>query len=198
MEHLELAMLKVEELLGMKRKQLMEVLCAGHPIDPSELDDMEYKGISLGLPRWVEKLSWKKFKKTFHRDPDTGELRGWNVRIEQNAMDEPWVPMKRGDGLKTFGHYQVVDPAGYRMPKLDNRGLLIDYGLGDNGRFDPMKRMRDPLVAVNEGSSELLLGWSYVDLGFMRLGTPSFFSLERDIPLSHRVVPPRRRRQISA
>ena len=190
-------MTTVEDLLGMKRKQLMEVLRAGHAIDPNELDDMEYKGISLGLPGWVEKLSWKKFKKTFHRDPDTGELRGWNVRIEQNAMDEPWVPMKRGDGPKTFGHYRVVDPSGHKMPKLDNRGLLIHYGLGDNGRLDPLNRMRDPLVAVHSGSADLLLGWSYVDLGLLRLGTPSFFSLERDIPLTHRVQPPRRRKRIA-
>jgi hypothetical protein len=27
------------------------------------------------------------------------------------------------------------------------------------------------------------LGWSYLDLGFTRVGTPSFFSLERDQPL---------------
>ena len=46
----------------------------------------ENRGISLGLPAWVERLSWKKFAKAFHRDPRTQRLRGWNVRIEQGAL----------------------------------------------------------------------------------------------------------------
>jgi hypothetical protein len=37
---------------------------------------------------------------------------------------------------------------------------------------------------VNAGSSDALLGWSYVDLGAWRVGTPSYFTLERDRPLS--------------
>ena len=53
--------------------------------------------------------------------------------------------------------------------------LLIDYGKSGT---------RDPLVAVKEGSSELLLGWTYLDLGVTRIGTPSFFVLEREGPLS--------------
>ncbi|RLB64229.1 MAG: hypothetical protein DRI90_05055, partial [Deltaproteobacteria bacterium] len=63
----------------------MDLLTSGHSIDPRQLDDVEYRGISLGLPAIVEKLTWKKFKKVFHRDPATGVLRGWNVRMEQNG-----------------------------------------------------------------------------------------------------------------
>ena len=49
------------------------------------------------------------------------------------------------------------------------------------------------IVALVEGSADLLLGWSYVDLGGGLLGTPSFFSLERDGPLTHHAVPPLQR-----
>jgi hypothetical protein len=50
-----------------------------------------------------------------------------------------------------------------------------------------MSRMRDPIVALHEGSVDLLLGWSYLDLGFWRMPTPSYFLLEREGPLE-RVV----------
>jgi hypothetical protein len=36
---------------------------------------------------------------------------------------------------------------------------------------------------------ERLLGWTYLDLGVGRVGTPSYFVLEREGPLGY--VPPR-------
>ena len=96
----------------------------------------------------------------------------------------------RNGDRRTFGHFQVVDPADYRPPH-GGQGLLIHYGLGGNGFLDPTQRLRDPIVALSPGSTERLLGWSYVDLGFS-LPTPSYFLLERIGPLDHRVVPGRR------
>jgi hypothetical protein len=118
-------------------------------------------------------MTWKKFKKVFHRDPVTKRLRGWNVRIVQDGLDAPWTPKMRGDRPVTFGHFEVVQPS-ERRRRIPCRGLLLDYGL-----------LRDPLVAMVEGSTELLLGWSYLELGFTWLKTPSFFALLRDVPLTH-------------
>jgi hypothetical protein len=178
------------DLAAMSRRELMDVLRAGHPIDPHDLDDTEYKGVSLGLPAFVERLTWKTFKKVFHRDAGTGHLRGWNVRIEQNNPDAYTPKLTNGQPI-TFGHYRVVPLEGYRMPQPCDHGLMLDYGLGGNAPWDFISRVRDPIVAVNPGDSRLLLGWSYLDLGALRFGTPSFFSLERDIPLTHRVDPAR-------
>ena len=50
------------------------------------------RGTSLGLPALVEKLTWKTFQKTFYRDPRTGRLLGWNVRLEQDGLDAPSRP----------------------------------------------------------------------------------------------------------
>ena len=179
------------DFLPLRAAELRALLAEGHPIDARDLDDTEYKGTSLGLPGWVEALAWKKFKKTFHRDPTSGALRGWNVRLEQNALEEPCVPKTRGGKPVTFGHYVVVDPAGHRTPQGCDRGLLIHYGLGGNAPLDPMRRVRDPLVAVTAGSVEMLLGGSYVDLGWTRVGTPAFFLLEKDGALGHREPVPR-------
>jgi hypothetical protein len=175
-------MMHADDLLTMNRKQLERLLEQGHAVDPSELDDTEYCGVSLGLPAFVERLTWKKFKKVFHRDGEV--LRGWNVRLQQNGLGAPWLPLMKGSEPRTFGHFRVVDDSGT---------LLLDYGKGNNHRLDPIGALRDPLVALNEGSTELLLGGSYLDLGFARVGTPSFFSLRRDVPLGHRVSPPRPR-----
>jgi hypothetical protein len=171
----------LDPVLSMRRRELAEALGAGHPIDPRALDDAQYRGVSLGLPGWLERLTWKKFRKTFHRDPESGALRGWNVRLVQNGLDAPDEPMTRGDRAMTFGHYEVVDPGG-AVPN-GVRGLLIDYGRGGNGALDPAGRMRDPLVALEPGSVDRLLGWSYLDLGFATIGTPSYFLLVRDGPL---------------
>lgn len=184
-------MLTTRDLWQMSRRELAAVLSSGHAIDPWELSDWEYRGVALGLPRWFERLTWKTFKKAFHRDRERNVLRGWNVRLQQRGVDGPSIPIERRGAPLTFGHYHVVSARGRRMPLPAQGGLLIDYGLGGNARLDALQFMRDPLVAVNPGASNLLLGWSYLELGSLVLGTPSYFTLERDCALSHRVDPPR-------
>lgn len=171
------------DLLTMSAAQLRGLLAEGHPIDPRALDDTEYRGVSLGLPHLVEQLTWKKFKKTFHRDRARDVLRGWNVRCEQNGLDEPWLDRQRDGTPVTFGPFEVVAATGARLPAHARRGLLIDYGRG--GNLPPLSRLRDPIVALRAGDATLLLGWSYLDLGFSNLGTPSFFSLEYEGPLGY-------------
>jgi hypothetical protein len=172
-------MIAIEDLLRMDRAGLARLLHDGHPIDPRALDDTEYRGISLGLPAFIERLTWKTFKKVFCRDGE--RLRGWNVRMKQNGIAGPFEPlMKRG--AFTFGHFEVV--------ACDGR-LDLDYGRGHNGALDPLRALCDPLVSLEAGSVELLLGRSDVGIGTLRFATPSYFCLERDVPLSHRAEPPR-------
>ena len=172
----------------MDRRDLAGLMRDGHPIDPRTLDDSQYRGVSLGLPGFVVKLTWLKFRKTFHRDPGTDALRGWNVRLEQNGLDAPNVPRTRGGRTWAFGHYEVVR-GDERVPR-GGQGLLIDYGLGGNRGVSG--RIRDPLVALSHGNPRALLGWSYLDVGFARVGTPSYFLLEREGPLEEIFEPPRR------
>jgi hypothetical protein len=179
------------DLLSLDRRSLRGLLADGYPVDPDAIAGWQYRGVSLGLPAWVDRLAWKTFVKAFHRDPGARDVRGWNVRIEQTGLGGPIVPRVRGGGPMTFGHFRVVDPAGYRMPAHADRGLLLDYGLGGNASLDPTSRVRDPIVALAAGSADLLLGWTYLDLGALRLGTPSFFSLERAAPVEEVASPPR-------
>lgn len=182
------------DLLHAPRPELLRILREGHAIDPTKLDDYEYRGVSLGLPAFVERLTWKTFQKTFHRDPETGELRGWNVRLEQLGLDAESTPRrtKSGDPL-TFGHYRAVALDAASRARGIHEGLLLDYGESGNPRMDASALVRDPIAAVNAGSVELLLGWTLIALGSGTLATPSFFALERERPLTHRVAPPRPR-----
>jgi hypothetical protein len=163
-----------EPLLRASLRSLHRALRAGHPIDEHALDDAEYQGISVGLPKFVERFSWKTFTKTFHRDPATGALRGWNVRMEQTGIDGPPVPMERDGAPLTWGHYRVYP---------EGRALMIDYGVPSNPFL--LGRMRDPLVAVTKGDPNVLLGVSYLDFGIFRLWTPTYFVLVRRGPLTH-------------
>lgn len=185
--------MQARDLLGLSARELRAVFSGGHDVDPRALDDTEYRGVSLGLPTFFERLTWKKFKKAFHRDRGTGLLRGWNQRLEQNDLDGPCIPLLRGGRPVTFGHFHVVDPTGRSMPVPGRPALLLDYGLGENAALDFTRFVRDPIVAVNAGDARLLLGTMYLEIGPLRIPTPSFFTLELDGKLTDVVAPPRRK-----
>lgn len=181
----------LQSVVAMNAEALDRAMRQGAPVDREALRDRIYDGVSLNLPSLVEKLTWVKFAKVFKSDGDG--LRGWNCKVEQTALDAPWVLRQRGGTPETYGHYRVVSTAGYTMPRPYGAGdCMLDYGLGGNPRLDPSARVRDPVVALDE-RSELLLGWSYVDLGVARTPTPSYFVLRRGAPLDHDAPPPRGR-----
>lgn len=165
---------KALDLCSMSRSELESIFETASPVALEQIEGYRYRGVSLGLPGWVETLSWKKFAKAFERRSD-GLVHGWNLRIEQDDLSLPWRPrMKRGQEWR-FG------PFGMRLvPGSDH--VEIDYGLGTKG-LSPLRRVRDPLRSLDD-EGNLLLGCSQVDLGIgKRLGTPSWFVLERDQPL---------------
>lgn len=167
------------------RAELRRHIVEGHPIDPAAIEGYAYRGTSLGLPTLVVMATWRTFQKTFWRHPD-GRLLGWNVRLEQDGIDAPSRPKRRGGVPVIEWPYGVIPPAGVPMPEGFDRGLVIDYSLAPNS---PQQRLvKDPLVALSPGDHDALLGVSYVVLGGRCLETPTYFTLERD----HRIdwVPP--------
>ena len=167
------------------KAQLRARILGGHPVDPTALEGWAYRGTSLGLPRFVEKLTWKTFQKTFWREPSSGRLLGWNVRLNQDGVDAPSRPRVRHGEPVTTWHYEVITSTGVPMPGGFDRGLVIDYGRGKNPLLDTIRVTKDPLVAVEPGNSDLLLGVSYLALGGLCLETPTYFLLEREHRLEH-------------
>ena len=165
------------ELLALDRKALRQRLREGHAIDPSALDNAEYRGVSLGLSPRLVSLTWLTFRKTFLRDASTGQLRGWNVRMKQTGLDGAREPLVDASGNpRCFGHYTVRGVEGARAPLAPRGALLIDYGWSG---------MRDPIVALAPGDRSALLGFTYLAVGPLRIETPSFFLLEREGPLTY-------------
>jgi hypothetical protein len=179
----------LDELLAATPDALERFLAQGHPVDPTALDDTEYHGTSLGLPAFVEAVSWKTFKKVFRRDPATRTLRGWNVAVEQSGPHGDFRDRTRGGRRVTYGHYEVLPAGRYLVPNHHDRGLMLDYGRMARP-WSPFRPVRDTVVAVEAGSVKLLLGWMYLDLGLLRVPTRSYFTLQRGGPLTYDLTPP--------
>ena len=180
------------DLRSMSLRSLAKVMDQGHPVDLNLLEGREYHGVSLGLPVVVDKLLWKTFTKTVYRDPESGKLRGWNIRIQQKEKTWEYLYMTKNGVQITFGHYEVLEGKGQPMPCKWDQGIFLDYGAGGNLRTDPARSMRAPVIAVNEGSAELLLGWEFMRVGPLKVPTPSFWSLERAGEITHVVDRPKR------
>jgi hypothetical protein len=168
--------LKAADIWSMSKRELASVVAAGHAIDDAALEG-DFFGVSLGLPPLVERLTWKVFRKTFRRRGDA--VVGENVRMEQVGPTGPGEPKTKNGEPVTFGPFRVVDLPGDGTPFGCKSGVVLDYGR-EHPIWHPMAPVRDVLVAVNRGSSDLLVGALYLEVAGMRTKTSSFFTLERE------------------
>ena len=186
------APLTLDDLLSMDAEALHAIVARAHPLDLDALAGHRYLGVDLSLPAWMNRVLWKTFEKTFHRDPTSGVVRGWNVRLEQRGVGGPMVPMTDRSGRpKTFGHYHVRSAEGHRFPRGWTGPHFLDYGVAGNPLFDVARFGYTPLVAVNEGSMELLLGWEVFRIGSIFVPLRDYWALRLAGPLEHVVDPPR-------
>lgn len=164
-------------LFGLQRDALAERLRAGLPVDPARIAGSDYRGVSLGLPGFVERLTWKTFRKSFRADGD--RVRGLNVRLLQTGIDAAPEPRRERRGAPvTFGPFLVSPLPAHGTPFGCERGVVFDYG-ATHPAWHPIARTRDVVVALDE-ACDVLLGALYVEIGGLRLRTPSFFTLERE------------------
>lgn len=186
-------MITLDDLMGMDAKALHGVLLNGHPLDPAALAGNEYLGVDLSLPGFARKLLWHTFRKTFVHDEQGAGVRGWNVRMEQHGVGGTRVPMRdrRGKAL-TFGHYHVRERGGARFPRGYEGTHFLDYGAAGNPFFDLARLGYTPLVAVNGGSQELLLGWELLRVSGVFVPLPLYWALRYEGPVSEVVAAPNR------
>ena len=180
----------LDDLMAMDRRALRQVIDQGSPLDPATLAERMYLGVDLSLPNFARKLLWHTFRKTFHRDGE--QVRGWNVRMEQNGIDGPRRPLvdRRGRPI-TFGHYRIRERGEARFPGGWTGAHFLDYGVAGNTFLDLARFGYTPLVAVNAGSQDLLLGWEVFKIGPAFLPLPLFWALRYEGPLDEVIPPPR-------
>lgn len=184
------AVLSLEDLMAMNSEALHGVMCRGYPLDLDAIAGRQFLGVDLSLPGWARKLLWHTFRKTFVRDVPDGDLRGWNVRMEQHGVNGPRVPMKNRRGAPlTFGHYRVRSAEGIHFPRGWSGAHFLDYGTAGNSFFDLARLGYTPLVAVNEGRQDLLLGWEVFKLGPAMLPMALYWALRDEGPLEGAAAP---------
>jgi len=181
--------LSLDDLLKMSNLQRRQVVFNAHPFDLDALEGKMYRGIDLSLPPIMNKILWKTFRKTFVRDPKTKEIRGWNVRMQQTGWDGPGEPMTDSKGKQmSFGHYRVKSAKGLKFPGGWTGEQFLDYTIAGNPWYDPAGLGYTPLVAVNQGSNDLLLGWEIFKIGSVFVPLPDYWALKLEGPVDE-VVP---------
>jgi hypothetical protein len=175
-------MTTLEDLLAMSSAELYAIVERAAPLDPDALADTTYTGIDLSMPALFHRLFWKFFRKTFHRDPESGRVRGWNVKVEQTGWETPPAPKRDRHGQPlSFGHYELRSATGLRFPRGWQGAHYLDYRVAGNRFSDfPARVGYCPLVSVNAGSSDLLLGWEVFNLGGLLLPLSDFWALKRE------------------
>ena len=175
--------MRAEDIWKMSSRDLAALIANGHRIAHTALPG-NYRGVSLGLPAWIDAIAWKVFRKSFQRDPDRPDrIIGHNVRMQQPEellplhASPPPKPILRGGRPLTFGPF-AVRALPEHTPFHCRAGLLLDYG-ASHPFWHPLARLRDPIVAIQPDSVDLLLGASYLSLG-LSVRTPSYFTLERE------------------
>lgn len=181
----------LQDLMAMNRHQLHAIIERAHPLDLDALAEKQYQGVDLSLPPFMNRILWKTFRKTFHRDATGAPLRGWNVRMEQHGIDGPRVPMRDRSGNPwCFAHYELRSAVGKRFPRGWQGPFYLDYQECGNPFAEALGYT--PLVAVNEGSMDLLLGWEVFKLGPLFIPLPDYWALRLEGPLERVVPMPRR------
>ena len=92
---------------------------------------------------------------------------------------------------RVIGHYRIGSAAGLEFPGGWRGEQFLDYGIAGNHWYDPAALGYCPLVAVNEGDNDLLIGWEIFKLGPVLLPLPDFWALKREGPLDEVVPVPR-------
>ncbi len=158
---------------------LEEVMHSVQAPDSDKLAGWEFKGYnSMDL---TTVLGFRKFKKGFYRSD--GNVCGYNVKVDQNGLIDPWVDqVKKGESVK-HGWYDVLDIDAESTDNLYPNSLLLNYDSERNPKVDPSRVLRDYLVQVDPENTDLYLGKAFVALGPKRVFV-SYFILERENPSS--------------
>ena len=141
------------------------------------LDDLlgfEYRGWNLNATTRV--FGTRKFKKGFFGSPQEGEAWGYNVAVKQNDFAEPWLGDPNDEDPKRHYFFKVFP--GHRKSRYPN-SIVVDYrASGEYFAANPVGYTVDYLVCPEPANADLILGKSYLEMGFLKpfLG---YFVLEK-------------------
>jgi choline dehydrogenase-like flavoprotein len=167
----------------MSRGQLDEVLLWGSEPSLEDVVGWEFQGWNVNP--MSRTIGSRKFKKGFfgnpevYGDPAKEYAWGYNMTVEQNDFDEPWIPTPSPSAPRRHLFWGVQ--AGRKADKpLHPNTLVIDYRLWpEHFVLNPLRYTVDYLVYPNPADKTLLLGNSYIVIGPIKLFL-GYFLLRRD------------------
>jgi hypothetical protein len=164
----------LQDLAKLSTEELEQIYQSGKTPDAEKLVGWEFKGYNI--PFMAKLMGIKKFKKGFYKKGD--EVWGYNIPIQQNAVEEPWNCKPSNESPKRFGFYSVnvCKPEGEH--NKEPGALILNYADGKNWLWEG-SFLRDYIKQVDADNDDLYLGKAYTQLGpaeFM----PMFFIIERD------------------
>ena len=173
-----------EYLAQMSRDELEEVLKAGEePTLNEDVAGWEFQGWNVNPLTSV--LGNRKFKKGYfgdldvYSDPAQQYAWGYNMTMEQNDFNEPWIATPSPENPRRHFYWGVTQGAKANNPKYPNT-MVIDYRRWPEYLPGfPVGYTVDYMVYPNPGDPLLMLGKSYLEAGFIQpfLG---YFILRRD------------------
>ncbi len=165
------------ELASASNQILERYMLEGIQPDPEKLAGWEFRGFnSMDL---TTVLGFRKFKKGFYKDGQL--LQGYNVKIKQNGLIDPWIDVvKKGKSVK-HGFYDAYPVRSEEKDNLYANALLLNYASKKNPVYDPSRVLRDYLVQPDPRNPDLYLGKAFVALGPKRIFV-SYFILGRENP----------------
>ena len=122
-------------------------------------------------------LGIQKFIKGFFREGD--RVGGYNIKVQPNSLDEPWIPLPALDQPRRYAFYDVTPVERSSVDNLYPDALFLNYGRSTrNPRFGVERLLRDYLMQPDAGNPNLLLGKAYFAFGSQRVFS-NFFVIER-------------------
>lgn len=182
---------RLKELDGLSKKELESILVNGEAPPEATLSGHIYRGLNVGLLARLGGV--QKFAKGFFKSQvseDGTYYFGYNVAVRQNGAGREWSLKEKkvrtdagqfAKDLNRFGYYRVYP---VRAEEKDNKypnALLLNYGTSLNSSVSPTRVLRDYLVCVEPGNTDLLLGKAYFKLGPARI-LAGYFLLEKYFP----------------
>ena len=170
-----MTIVRFRELTQSSDSQLEAIVRASKSPALESLVGFEWRGFNTS---WrLKAMGLQKFIKGFFQEGKRVE--GYNIPVQQNGLDAPWLDLPTLESPKRFAFYLVTDVDRESVDNFYPKAILLDYGSSQrNPTFGIERLVRDYVIQPDPNNPDLLLGKAYLAIGPLRLPS-NFFVLER-------------------
>jgi hypothetical protein len=166
-----------ESLAKMDNGRLSLIMGEGAKPTLQDLVGYDFRGFNLqSLTKFI---GTRKFKKGFYGDPDSGHIWGYNIRVVQGKLSDPWISLPNNEVPKRLAFFKVFPADASGRHSEYPSSLVVDYSQWEDYFFlNPTRYILDYLVHPDPNNRDLLVGISFFAIGSFRTFA-GYFILER-------------------